>query len=246
MTRAALFTAVRAFAPGGRFNDAQVKAIDALADGFGLPRLSETGPGRINAAAFSAWAPRAVPHARAELEAAAARHKISGLALASFLGQYHHESAGFAQMTESLNYSVEGLLKTFGRHRISEADARRLGRTATRAADQEAIANLVYGGEWGRTNLGNTQPGDGWRYRARGFGGTTGRANYREAGHEAVPEALLNPAVSAEVAAAFFVSRGCVAPALAGDDEAVTRKINGGVNGLAERIALTRSARTVI
>lgn len=252
MTRKALFDALRPFAPGRAFTAAHVPLINAVADAFGLPldppegsRVVALGD-KISPSAFSIFAPNAVPHARPELEAAAGRHSIRARALASFLGQYHHESAGFSQMTESLNYSVEGLLKTFGRHRISEADCRRLGRTATRPADQEAIANIVYGGEWGRANLGNTQPGDGWRYRGRGFGGTTGRANYREAGHEADPDALLDPAVSAEVSAAFFVSRGCVPLALAGDDEGVTRKINGGVNGLADRIALTRQALTLI
>lgn len=97
---------------------------------------------------------------------------------AHFLGQLHVESAGFTALRENLNYSVQGLLATFGRHRISEADARRLGRAPGRPADQEAIANCIYGGPWGRANLGNTQPGDGWRFRGGGRKQLTGRANY--------------------------------------------------------------------
>lgn len=251
MTRKLLFDAVRPFAPGKVFKPEVVPLIDAVADALGLPKDAVTAgrvdvDGQIEASSFAVWAPRAIAGARRELAMAAARHGIAGRALASFLGQYHHESAGFSQMTESLNYSVDGLLKTFGRHRISEADARALGRTATRPANQEAIANTVYGGAWGAENLGNTQPGDGWRFRGRGFGGTTGRDNYREAGHEADPDALQEAAVSAEVAAAFFVKRGCVPLALAGNDQAVTRRINGGENGLAERIALTRQALALI
>ncbi len=200
----------------------------------------------INPAKFSVWAPSAVPGAREALSAAAAKHGIEGRALASFLGQYYHESGGFARMSESMNYSVEGLKKTFGEHRISRADCDRLGRTPSRPANQQAIANLVYGGEWGRKNLGNTQPGDGWLMRARGFGGTTGRANYREFGYEANPDALLDPVISAEASAAFFVSRGCVPLALAGDDVGVTVKINGGKNGLDDRIIRTKQAQGVI
>lgn len=224
----------------GRWGPATAAALDAVLP----PKIMAAS--QIDPTAFARWAPRAVKGACEALASAAAIHGISGRALASYLGQYHHESAGFSQMTESLNYSVEGLLKTFGRHRISEADARRFGRRDGQAAHQNALANILYGGAWGAKNLGNTEPGDGWLYRARGFGGTTGRANYREAGHEHDPDALLDPVVSADVAAAFFVSRGCVPLALAGDDEAVTRKINGGVNGLADRIERTRQAREII
>lgn len=248
MNRADLFAAVRPFAPSQRFDGEMVKAIDALGDMFGLGNLAAApaGAASIDPAKFAAWAPRAVPGALEALLTAAAKHGITGRALASFLGQYHHESAGFSQMTESMNYSVDGLLRTFGRHRISEADARRLGRAPGRVADQEAIANILYGGTWGANNLGNTQPGDGWKYRARGFGGTTGRANYREAGYEDNPDALLDPAISAEVSANFFISRGCVPLAMAGQDEAVTRKINGAVNGLDDRITQTAKALGLI
>lgn len=97
--------------------------------------------------------------------------------ICSFLANIAVESRGLTQLTESLNYSVEGLLTTFGRHRISEADARRLGRTKDRPANQEAIANILYGGEWGRKNLGNTLPGDGWKFRGYGPKQITGRAN---------------------------------------------------------------------
>lgn len=108
--------------------------------------------------------------------------------LAYILATPYLETGGKMQpIRENLNYSVDGLLKTFGRHRISEADARRYGRAGGRPANQEAIANIIYGGEWGRVNLGNTQPGDGWRFRGGGLAQITGRANYGKFGIESDP-----------------------------------------------------------
>ena len=130
--------------------------------------------GLILADRFCTFAPRATPGTREALEAAATAKGFSGLILAHWLGQMFVESKGFTTREESLNYSVQGLLDTFGRHRISKADAEKFGRidkvvkgrkTVVRAAHQNAIANIVYGGEWGRKNLGNTQPGDGWKFR---------------------------------------------------------------------------------
>lgn len=99
----------------------------------------------------------------------------------SFLANIDVESGGLTRLTENLNYSVDGLLKTFGRHRISEADARRLGRKPGEGSlplsRQEELANILYGGEYGRKNLGNTEPGDGWRFRGYGPKQITGRAN---------------------------------------------------------------------
>lgn len=89
---------------------------------------------------------------------------------------------------ENLNYSTDALISKFGRHRISEADARKYGRSGGRPANQEAIANAIYGGEWGRKNLGNTQSGDGWKYRGGGLPQVTGRANFRKFGMENNPE----------------------------------------------------------
>nr|QIG67162.1 lysozyme-like protein [Rhizobium phage RHph_TM26] len=84
----------------------------------------------------------------------------------------------FLTKSESLNYSPQGLLATFGTHRISSAQAQAMGRTPGHAANQQAIANLVYGGQWGRVNLGNTTAGDGWLFRGRGLVQVTGRKNY--------------------------------------------------------------------
>lgn len=201
----------------------------------------------IPAERFRTFAPKATPGTREALEAAAAAHGFSGLVLAHWLGQMFVESAGFTTREENLNYSVDGLLKMFGRHRISEADARKFGRAPGRPAHQNAIANIIYGGEWGRKNLGNTQPGDGWRFRGGGEKQITGRANYREAGHEHDPDTLrTDPIASAKAAANFFVKHGCVVPALRDDVKGVTLKVNGGTNGLDARIAATAAAKKVV
>lgn len=108
--------------------------------------------------------------------------------LAYILATPYHETGGrMLPVRENLNYSVDGLLKTFGRHRISEADARKYGRTGNRPADQMMLANILYGGEWGAKNLGNTQHGDGWFYRGGGLAQITGRANFTRFGMAADP-----------------------------------------------------------
>lgn len=166
--------------------------------------------------------------------------------LAGFLSQIGHESAGFSRLEENLNYSAEALLSMFGRHRISEAQARRLGRTPYQAANPEGIANAIYGGAWGAKNLGNTQPGDGWRFRGRGLKQLTGRDNYTRCGQALAedfithPERLLMPVNAALSAGWYWQSRGLNAAADRGDIEGMTKAINGGLNGLEQRTALWR------
>lgn len=203
---------------------------------------------------FAAFAPKALPGTCEALEAAAQAFGFRGLVLAHWLGQMDVESRGFSVMEESLNYSVEGLLKAFGRHRISEADARKFGRvdrvvngkkTTVRPAHQNAIANIVYGGAWGLKNLGNTEPGDGWAKRGSGFKQITGRANEKESGFT-MEELRTDVRKSAHAAANFFIQHGCAVPALKDDVEGVTLKVNGGLNGLDARIASTAKAKRML
>ncbi|RYF95119.1 MAG: glycoside hydrolase family 19 protein [Caulobacteraceae bacterium] len=203
---------------------------------------------QINPQKFAAFAPNALPGTLAALEAAAAKFKLTDrLVLAHWLGQMHVESKGFSTLTESLNYSVDGLMKTFKRSRISAVDCETFGRKQGRAANQNAIANIVYGGAFGKAQLGNDQPGDGWRFRGGGVKQITGRANYREAGHEADPNVLRTDVkASAEAAANFFVKHRCVAAALTDDVKAVTLLVNGGINGLDDRKVRTAAAKTML
>lgn len=97
--------------------------------------------------------------------------------VASFLANINVESASLTQLSESLNYSVEALIAKFGRHRISIADANRYGRGNGHSANQQMLANILYGGDFGRKNLGNIYPTDGWDCRGFGPKQVTGRAN---------------------------------------------------------------------
>ncbi|WP_426075136.1 glycoside hydrolase family 19 protein [Janthinobacterium sp. DSP2-3-3] len=104
----------------------------------------------------------------------------------------------------------------------------------------------------GRADLGNSQRGDGVRFRGRGLLQVTGRANYAACGKAldldllAQPELLEQSINACRSAGWFWQTRGLNALADAGDQERVTRRINGGVNGMAERLALYREARKVL
>lgn len=101
----------------------------------------------------------------------------------------------------------------------------------------------------GRKDLGNTQPGDGVRYKGRGVIQLTGRANYRALGDylginlEAQPDLAAMPYVAYQVAAHYWLDRNINADADRDDLEAVTRAINGGTNGFKSRAALLAKAK---
>ena len=98
----------------------------------------------------------------------------------------------------------------------------------------------------GRTDLGNTQPGDGARYHGRGFIQITGRANYRDYGKklgvplEEQPELALSPDVAARILARYFKDRGLGAAARRGQWKQVRTRVNGGLNGWPRFIELVR------
>lgn len=166
--------------------------------------------------------------------------------LALFLGQSHHESGGFRILVESLNYTPERLLHLFSTRRISIADAQKFGRRPGQPAHQNALANILYGGDFGRRELGNVQPGDGWRFRGRGIKQVTGRANYRAFGEwyrgngEAYlinPDSLSSGPEAVASAVWFWASRPkLLQKADAWDIVGATRTINGGQIGLGARV----------
>ncbi|PHK93211.1 endolysin [Pseudoroseomonas rhizosphaerae] len=171
---------------------------------------------------------------------------------AAFLAQIGHESAGLTRLVESLDYAAERLVPVFGAHRITATQAAALGRKPGRPAQQQAIANQVYGGAWGLQQLGNVELNDGWRYRGRGALQITGRANYTRCAAalgvplETLPACLETPTGAAEAAAWWWANHGCNALADTGDFSALTRRINGGLTGLAERVALLNQARVTL
>lgn len=169
---------------------------------------------------------------------------------AMFIAQMGHESGGFTRLVENLNYAAESLVPTFGKHRITAQQAAALGRTAIQSANQRAIANLVYGGEWGKKNLGNQVAGDGWKYRGRGLKQITGVSNYRKCGLAlkldlvTQPELLEQDENAARSAAWFFATSGCLV--YSGDVERITIIINGGKNGLDDRRRRFNLAKAVL
>lgn len=102
----------------------------------------------------------------------------------------------------------------------------------------------------GRTDLGNTQPGDGVRYHGRGFIQITGRANYRDYGRklgvplEEQPELALAPDVAARVLTRYFKDRGLGPAARRGEWKHIRTRVNGGLNGWPRFIGLVRGLKT--
>jgi putative chitinase len=104
----------------------------------------------------------------------------------------------------------------------------------------------------GRTDLGNLQPGDGPRYKGRGLIQLTGRANYRIYGAalgvdlERFPERAAEPVLSLRIACEYWQRRKLNEVCDADDIVTLTRRINGGTNGLDDRRALTARAKTAV
>ena len=179
-------------------------------------------------------------------DAILAEHGITTpLRLAHFLAQVMHETGALTIEEENGNYSARRLIEVFGgpRHRVTSAEALQL------AHHPEGIFNRVYGIEGAHNprilarELGNTEPGDGWKYRGRGILQTTGRGNYRRMGQkcgvdfEAHPELVLSAEHALKPALAEWTEGDLNAAAGRDDIVAITRKINGGLNGLASRRA---------
>jgi len=169
-----------------------------------------------------------------------------------FLSQVIHESAHLERMEENMNYSVDALLTKFGRHRISASDAQRYGRIPGKQnANKEGIANALYGGEWGAKNLGNTQPGDGWKYRGSGPIQVTGRANFtalqRVTGLPLVdhPELLRRPGREALRVCIAWWERN-VPDAFMDNPVRVRKAVNGGTFGLDETTRLAAVAKRAL
>lgn len=168
--------------------------------------------------------------------------------VSAWLATIAHESARLTRVVENLNYSAEGLARTWPARYADmagqpNATARRIAR------HPEQIANLTYAGRMGNGTAGS---GDGWRYRGRGLIQITGRSNYAASGVSLGldlidhPELLEQPHYSAMSAAEWWHRHGCNELADTGDMAAVTRKVNGGLNGLDDRLKLYSAALTYL
>lgn len=211
---------------------------------------------------------RLCPHARASyIDAFATGDELflaAGITtparLAHFLAQALHETDGLTIDYESGNYSADRLLEIFGAEprrangaphhsaQVTPAEAQKL------AHNPQAIFERVYGlgNPQKARELGNTQAGDGYRYRGTGILQTTGRGNFRRMGQkcsvdfEGHPELVLSAEHALKPALAEWTEGKLNAAADQNDIIAITKKINGGTNGLESRQAWLARVRPLI
>jgi putative chitinase len=161
--------------------------------------------------------------------------KLTPVRAAHFFAQTAHETGGFKAFSENLNYSAQGLQGIFGKYfpgTLEESYAR----------NPEKIANRVYADRMGN---GNEASGDGWKYRGRGALQLTGKANYEAfAKYLGKPEIVTNPDLVATTyafeSAMFFFDKNklwdiCDKGVSKDTILALTKRINGGTHGLADR-----------
>ena len=160
---------------------------------------------------------------------------------AAFIGQCQHESNNFRTLKENLNYSAEALCRVWPTRFASIEEAQPYNR------NPEKIANKVYSGR-----LGNTDIGDGWKYIGRGLIQITGKQNYTLAGDALradflrMPDLVLQPRYAALTAGWYWNKRNLNKEADESDYETMTRKINGGLIGLVDRIKHIQVAATIL
>ena len=159
----------------------------------------------------------------------------TNLRLAHFLSQCAHESGNFKAVSENLNYSADGLRKTFGKYfpgNLAESYAKQ----------PEKIASRVYGDRMGN---GNESSKDGYKFRGRGYIQLTGKSNYTKFTQYIGEDCVTNPDLVATKyplasAAFFFDSNKLWNICDKGSDDAtvtaLTRRVNGGTHGLDDRL----------
>lgn len=181
-----------------------------------------------------------------ELNAALPKYGITtAQRIASFISQCAHESRDFTALEENLNYSQSALERVFGRY---FGPGKR--NAAEYARNPEKIANYVYMDEFRskRGALGNTKPGDGWRFRGKGLKQLTGRNNVENFAKdydltaEEASDWLETKEGALTSALWFWNKNGLNELADTGNVATVTKRINGGDIGLADRESRYRTA----
>lgn len=161
--------------------------------------------------------------------------------LVHFLAQVLHETNGLTVLKENLHYRAERLMEVWPARFPTLAIAR------VYAENPERLANRVYGGR-----LGNTEPGDGWKFIGRGLLQLTGRANYLSVGLVlgidlvGDPELAIHPDHALAVGACIWHLHGCNAAADEDDVRLVTQKINGGTIGIDDRERWLQQTRKAV
>ena len=160
---------------------------------------------------------------------------------AAFIGQCAVESANFTRLQENLNYSAQRLTQVW------PSRFPNINMAESYAHNPEKLADFVYAGR-----MGNLQDGDGWKFHGRGLIQLTGRENYANCGSGIGvdlidnPDLLLTPKYAALSAGWFWNKKGLNPLADAQEYGAMTRRINGGLTGLDERIAKITKALQVL
>lgn len=241
----------------GSFGPGTEKALKEWQTKSGLAADGVAGPatlekmGITSAAPVAESAPASIPASQfklanlkghipdsviAQIPDTAAKFNITNtLRLAHFLAQCGHESGGFKAVSENLNYSADGLKKIFGKYfpgNLNESYARQ----------PEKIANRVYSSRMGN---GDESSGEGFKFRGRGYIQLTGKSNYSSFDKMVDEDIIANPDLVATKyplmsAAFFFNNNGLWSICDKGADDAtvtaVTKRVNGGTIGLADRI----------
>ena len=172
------------------------------------------------------------------LQAAFDKYDINTLKRqAAFIGQCAHESANFKVLQENLNYSAEGLMKTWPSRFSTKEIADQYARNPAK------IAGKVYNGR-----LGNTSEEEAAKYLGRGLIQLTGKENYERCGLAigadllSNPDLLLDPRYAAMSAGWFWNKKGLNELADAQEHGQITKRINGGALGLDDRLQKTTKA----
>ena len=165
----------------------------------------------------------------------------------AFLAQVGHESSQLNRVEENLNYSAQALRKVFPKYFPTQQEA------VMYAYHPERIANRVYADRMGN---GSEESGDGWTFRGRGLIQITGRDNYASMsslmGKDLTiwPDALLLPLDACRSAALWWKANGlnALADKLSGSGErktfeTITKRVNGGLNGIDDRWEIYQRAK---
>lgn len=195
-------------------------SVKALQEKIGVTADGAFGPGTLKAAMnFYGMTPERAAH---------------------FFAQTGHETGEFKLFTENLNYSADGLKKIFGKYFPGDT-------ANSYARNPEKIANKVYGNRMGN---GAEASGEGYKFRGRGALQLTGKSNYEAfSTYLSKPEVMTTPDLVASTyafeSAKFFFDRNklwsiCDKGINDGAIKELTKKINGGYNGLEHRTELTK------
>lgn len=225
--------------------DARAVQRRLRAKGYIVAVDGDLGP-QSYAALMAAVGLRPVGALHVALGKAAAKHLpgadiVTPLRLSHNLAQASVETAGFTRLVENLNYSADRIRAVWPSRFPTVESALAF------AHNPQALAEKVYGGRFG-----NDRPGDGWKYRGRGTKMTTFHDNYAEV--EAVtglnvlddPDQLSDPDKGTRAGCVYWTAKGCNAIADRDDIDALTRRINGGVTGLAERRTALARAKMIL